>query len=208
MEAGEAGLEFVTPGSIGIAFTDLTDVPHSYTGQAGKSPRVNATENGLEFFTAGGGGSAEHGVITAPGGTWQFPVSWVTPLSSYTPVWGIDGNYTSWVGSIGSTGFYIHTSTNLPAGKHIYWAALAAAAATALNLVVDCAWVYAGPTPQTFTTPSNFIPGSALVYFNGQRLKLGALNDYTEPAANVIQFNAAVVYTPGVDEVVIDYLEA
>lgn len=38
------------------AFTDLTDVPASYTGQAGKFPKVKATENGLEFATLAGGG--------------------------------------------------------------------------------------------------------------------------------------------------------
>jgi len=37
-------------------FTQLTDVPNSYVGQALLSVRVNAAETGLEFF-AGGGGS-------------------------------------------------------------------------------------------------------------------------------------------------------
>lgn len=36
-------------------FTDLGDVPASYTGQALKIVRVNAGETGLEFSTAGGG---------------------------------------------------------------------------------------------------------------------------------------------------------
>jgi len=38
------------------AFVDLTDVPSSYTGQAGKYPKVNATEDGLEFSTPSGSG--------------------------------------------------------------------------------------------------------------------------------------------------------
>lgn len=38
-------------------FRDLTDVPSSYTGQAGQVVKVNATETGLEFGI-GGGGSA------------------------------------------------------------------------------------------------------------------------------------------------------
>jgi hypothetical protein len=38
------------------AFTDLTDVPASYTGQAGKFPKVKSTEDGLEFATLAGGG--------------------------------------------------------------------------------------------------------------------------------------------------------
>jgi len=33
-------------------FYTLTDVPHSYVGQAGLSPRVKATEDGLEFAQA------------------------------------------------------------------------------------------------------------------------------------------------------------
>lgn len=46
------------------AFTDLTDVPNSYTGQAGKVPVVNETETGLEFVdapTGGGTGNLEGG---------------------------------------------------------------------------------------------------------------------------------------------------
>ncbi len=37
-------------------FTDLGDVPNDYTAQAGKAIRVNATEDGLEFYDAGSGG--------------------------------------------------------------------------------------------------------------------------------------------------------
>src|SRR5262245_11899135 len=39
------------------AFTDLSDVPASYTGEALKTVRVNAGETGLEFTTATGGAS-------------------------------------------------------------------------------------------------------------------------------------------------------
>lgn len=39
-------------------FTGLTDAPSSYTGQAGKSLRVNSLETALEFFSSGGGGSS------------------------------------------------------------------------------------------------------------------------------------------------------
>jgi hypothetical protein len=34
-----------------LDFTELGDVPHSYVGAAGEVVRVNATEDGLEFFT-------------------------------------------------------------------------------------------------------------------------------------------------------------
>jgi len=38
------------------AFIDLTDVPTSYSGEAGKFPKVNLTEDGLEFAAIPGGG--------------------------------------------------------------------------------------------------------------------------------------------------------
>ena len=45
------------PGAGGaLAFTDLTDVPSSYTGQAGKFLRVKSGELELEFATLAGGG--------------------------------------------------------------------------------------------------------------------------------------------------------
>lgn len=40
------------------AFTDLTDVPNSYVGQALKLARVKAAEDGLEFAAGGGGGAS------------------------------------------------------------------------------------------------------------------------------------------------------
>lgn len=40
------------------AFTDLTDVPSSYTGQGTKFVRVNGAETALEFATVAGGGDA------------------------------------------------------------------------------------------------------------------------------------------------------
>ena len=40
-------------------FIGLTDTPGSYAGQAGLFPRVNVTEDGLEFVAGGGGGIPE-----------------------------------------------------------------------------------------------------------------------------------------------------
>lgn len=48
----------VVSGGGASAFTDLTDVPSSYTGQTLKVVRVNAAETALEFFTLAGGGDA------------------------------------------------------------------------------------------------------------------------------------------------------
>jgi hypothetical protein len=48
------------------AFTDLTDVPASYSGEAGKYAKVNATEDGLEFDTpSGSSGSISAGVYAS-----------------------------------------------------------------------------------------------------------------------------------------------
>ncbi len=47
-------LDLIGTGSGATVFTGLTDVPQSYTGQAGKGVRVKATEDGLEFYSASG----------------------------------------------------------------------------------------------------------------------------------------------------------
>lgn len=56
-----------TPGG-SVAFTDLTDVPSSYSGQTGKAVRVNATETGLEFFAASGSGTVTSVDMSVPTG--------------------------------------------------------------------------------------------------------------------------------------------
>lgn len=48
------------------AFLQLTDAPHTFVGQAGKSVRVKATEDGLEF-AAGGTGDMLKSVYDADG---------------------------------------------------------------------------------------------------------------------------------------------
>lgn len=62
------------------AFTDLSDVPNDYTGQAGLVVAVNGTEDGLEFVTGGAGGGwdlviDEDGTsfsnFTAASGSWS-----------------------------------------------------------------------------------------------------------------------------------------
>lgn len=51
------------------AFTDLTDVPNSYSGEAGKIVQVNATEDGLEFVTSGASFALTDGLGTTANGT-------------------------------------------------------------------------------------------------------------------------------------------
>lgn len=48
--SGKGGWAAATGGGAS-AFTDLTDAPSSYTGQAGKYVKVNSTEDGVEFST-------------------------------------------------------------------------------------------------------------------------------------------------------------
>lgn len=59
-------------------FTELTDTPNSYTGQAGKVATVKATEDGLEFTdpTAGAVGTLQQ--VTDNGATTTNPVSLVS----------------------------------------------------------------------------------------------------------------------------------
>lgn len=59
--------QWVNPATGGVtAFTGLSDVPSSYTGQAGKAVRVNAGESGLEFFTISGSGTVTSVDLSVP----------------------------------------------------------------------------------------------------------------------------------------------
>lgn len=49
-----------------LAFTDLSDVPSSYSGEAGKAVAVNGAETGLEFVDFPSGGSPEYDPKRAP----------------------------------------------------------------------------------------------------------------------------------------------
>lgn len=51
------GTKWATPASGVTAFTGLSDVPSSYSGQGSKSVRVNSGATALEFFTPAGSGS-------------------------------------------------------------------------------------------------------------------------------------------------------
>jgi hypothetical protein len=57
----------ITGGVTAIAFTDLTDVPHNYSGQAGRLASVKTDESGLEFVTPlGGGNFSSNTTISVP----------------------------------------------------------------------------------------------------------------------------------------------
>lgn len=51
VKADESGVEWVTGGGGASAFTDLTDVPSSYSGSANYIVRVNAARTALEFIS-------------------------------------------------------------------------------------------------------------------------------------------------------------
>lgn len=92
------------------AFTQLTDVPNSYVGQANKSVRVNAGETGLEFFTAGGGTGTvtSVSVVTANGISGSVATDTTTPaitltLGAITPT-TVNGVTFSGSGSIANSG--------------------------------------------------------------------------------------------------------
>ena len=55
---GTTGWVTISGGSGATAFTGLTDVPSSYSGQAGKAVRVNSGATGLEFYTPSSGGAS------------------------------------------------------------------------------------------------------------------------------------------------------
>ena len=56
---GLRALMLGTAGGVNVAFTDLTDAPGSYSGEAGQIVAVNGTEDGLEFITPVSGGALE-----------------------------------------------------------------------------------------------------------------------------------------------------
>jgi hypothetical protein len=62
---GRGGWAAATGGGAS-AFTDLTDAPSAYTGQAGKVVAVNSGETALEFIAGGGGASAFTDLSDAP----------------------------------------------------------------------------------------------------------------------------------------------
>ena len=82
------------------AFTDLTDVPASYTGESGKLVKVKADESGLEFVAP----SAGSGDVTGPAGATSGNIPTFAdatgkvidggiPPSDFEPAKGADDNY-------------------------------------------------------------------------------------------------------------------
>ena len=101
------------------AFTDLTDVPSSYTGEAGKFVQVKATEDGLQFTTASA--TAAWGAIT---GTLSDQTDLQTALDAKVDIPTTDntvlgdGAFTSSTGDF-SVAIGYHTLTNASADGNI-----------------------------------------------------------------------------------------
>lgn len=75
-------------------FTQLADVPNSYTGQGGKAVRVNAGETALEFFTAAGSGTVTS--IAPANATLTFSPNPITTTGTI----GLNlGNANTWSGA-------------------------------------------------------------------------------------------------------------
>lgn len=59
-------------------------------------------------------------------------------------------------------------------------------------------------TNRVFTTDDDFTPNSTQVYLNGQRMYIGASEDYTETDTNEITFNVGTVII-STDRLMADY---
>jgi len=137
---GEPGDDNSTKGQKGEpgnnSFLTLTDTPSSYSGQTGKTVKVNSSGNGLEFTDLGSGVTGtipSGGIILWSGSSSSIPSGWVlcngsngTPNLTSRFVVGAGGGY-----GVGSTGgsanavliSHTHTqsggSTNDDGGSHV-----------------------------------------------------------------------------------------
>lgn len=70
---GSGGAAWEAPATPGaVSFTDLTDVPTSYSGQGGKFVRVKSTADGLEFTSSGASGQYLQFLYEVSSGTFTF----------------------------------------------------------------------------------------------------------------------------------------
>lgn len=93
---------WIDPPSGAVAFTDLTDVPHTYIGQAGKLVRVNMTPDGLEFITLSAEldvlGATQGDILYRNGTVWTALTpgtsgqALITGGAAANPAWGAAGN--------------------------------------------------------------------------------------------------------------------
>lgn len=120
------------------AFTSLTDVPGSYTGNALKSVRVNAGATALEFYTPSGGATTLNTLtdvnVIEGGGIDTFYLSW----NQSTTKWIASSPPTSWglttINGHSATGAVVVSASDITTGT-LPNAVLPAPAGTALGAV-------------------------------------------------------------------------
>lgn len=105
-------------GSLVTAFVQLSDVPSSYTGQAGKTLIVKATEDGLEFGIAAGGGGASVFIGETPPADPTAGDMWFDAVNGELLIWYEDVDSSAWVEVLASNppGDHEHDASKIVSG--------------------------------------------------------------------------------------------
>jgi hypothetical protein len=168
------GADYVWAASGGaVAFTDLTDAPASYTGEALKFVRVNAGETGLEFSTVSGTGT-----VTSVTGTASRIV--ITGTPTVAPVIDIDAAYVgqasiTTLGTI-TTGTWNGTTIAIARGG---------TGLTALGTASQLLRVNAGATALEYFTPT-YISANQTITLSSDVTGSGTTGIVTTIATNAV----------------------
>jgi hypothetical protein len=166
------GADYVwaTGGGGATEFTDLTDVPASYTGQANKLVSVKADETGLEFITS------PTGTVTSVSGTTDR----ITSTGGTTPVIDIAATYVgqSSITTLGTitTGTWNATTIAIARGG---------TGLTALGTANQLLRVNAGATALEYFTPT-YISGNQTITLSGDVSGSGTTAITTTIGSNVV----------------------
>ena len=151
-------------------FTDLTDVPQSYVGQAGKLPAVNSAESGLEFVAGGGTAIPDS----------EIPYGTGTGLTSISTFHFADGYVVNRETALGNGARVEIQGT--PTGDPLNKARLA---------------IYADGTPYSALQCS--VPNPASTN-QEEGLLIEAQLDGSQTIVSITSFNGAVLQLSGIDE--------
>lgn len=140
-----------------VDFTDLGDVPHSYTGFGLSLVRVNASATALEFIGTSGaldslGTPAEGDILYRGSGTWQFlaPGTSGNLLQTNGP-----GAIPSWVSPTAGSGTVTSVAMTLPSFLSVTGSPITTSGTLAVTLATESAHaVFAGPTTGSAATPT------------------------------------------------------
>lgn len=151
-------------------FTDLGDVPSSYTGASLQGVRVNAAETGLEFYTIGAG------TVTSVSGT----TNRITSTGGATPVIDISASYVgqSSITTLGTvtTGTWNGTTIAVARGG---------TGLTSLGTASQLLRVNAGATALEYFTPT-YISGNQTITLSGDVTGSGTTAITTTIATNAV----------------------